>query len=370
MRGIFSVLAVILLFAGMAAAAKFEPNYHGKVRVLAHGDISGLLEKGCKERPLELRTAKALECPPNTDFEGADVGDDPQVFAMDSGANTQIGANSVWAGTPSYTGAGSVVAVLDTGINYNHSELSSSYAGGWDFVNNDMDPMDDNGHGTHVAGLITADGVVARAKGVAPDAKILAGKVLSASGSGSFSNIIAAIYWAADNPEVDAISMSLGTSRTFKTSNCDNYIPDLTTAINYAVSKGKAVVVAAGNSKTGVSSPGCVSGTITVGAVNSADSIASWSGRGFAMKDHGVVAPGVSLYSTYLGTSYATMSGTSMATPVVSGVIALMKQKNPALTVAQIKSILWTTSVDKGSSGYDTTYGHGRVNAYSAVGAS
>ncbi len=372
MRGKFSLFVAILLFSGIFFAAKFEPNWHGKVRVLAHGDVSNLLEKGCKERPLELRTAKALECPPNTNFEGADVTDDPEVFAMDSGANTQIRANLVWGGPnyTGYTGAGSVVAVLDTGINYNHPELSSSYVGGKDFVNNDMDPMDDNGHGTHVAGLITADGAVARAKGVAPDASILAGKVLSASGSGSFSNIIAAIYWAADNADVDVISMSLGTSRTFKTSNCDSYIPDLTTAINYAVSKGKAVVVAAGNSKTGVSSPGCVSGTITVGAVNSADSIASWSGRGFAMKDHGVVAPGVSLYSAYLGTSYATMSGTSMATPVVSGTIALMKQKNPGLSVAQIKNILWTTSVDKGSAGYDTTYGHGRVDAYSAVGAS
>lgn len=374
MKGkLFTLIAVLLLAGAVFAiysgsgAREAASAAHGKVRVLAHGNTASLIAKGCTDLGLELRTARALECPPGTNFAGADVSEDVEVFAMDLSADNQVKANLVWNNT---TGTGRMVAVLDTGTNYNHVELSSSYAGGRDFVNNDLDPMDDNGHGTHVAGIITADGVSANAKGVAPGASILSGKVLDASGSGSFSNIIAAMYWAADNPSVDVISMSIGTSRTFKNLNCDSYIPDMTTAVNYAVAHGKVVVAAAGNSKTGVSNPGCISGVITVGAVGSNDVIASWSGRGFSAKDHGVVAPGVSLYSAWLGTSYATASGTSMATPVVSGTIALMKQKNPSLTVAQIKSILYTTSKDLGSAGYDTTYGHGRVDAQAAVAAS
>lgn len=370
MKGRAIVFIFVLFLAGALAAqehtgaARYNP---ATVRVLAHGNTQKLLAQGCTDRGLELHTARALECPQGTDFSGSDVSDDVEVFATDLTADHQIKADAVWA---NYTGAGRTVAVLDTGINYLHPELASSYAGGKDFVNNDSDPMDDNGHGSHVAGIITADGVSAKAKGVAPGAGILSGKVLNASGSGTISNIIAAIYWAADSPSVDVISMSLGTSTVFKNSNCDSYIPDLTTAINYAVGKGKVVVAAAGNSAGGVSSPGCISGVVTVGAVDSRDSIASFSGRGYAMKDHGVVAPGVNIFSSWLGKSYATASGTSMATPMVSATIELMKQKNPSLSVSQIKSILYTTSNDLGSRGHDTTYGYGRINAQAAVKAS
>ncbi len=369
MKGKILIIISVLLIAGLVFAAAGEgKKAHGtRMKVLAHGNVQQLLDKGCSDRGLQLHTARALECPDGTDFTGADVSEDVEVYSMDLNADHQIKADLMWV---NYTGTGRTVAVLDTGVNYNHPELSSSYAGGRDFVNNDNDPMDDNGHGSHVAGIITGDGVSPNAKGVAPSAGILAGKVLSASGSGSISNIIAAIYWAAGNPSVDVISMSLGTSATFKNSNCDSYIPDLTTAINYAVAQGKVVVAAAGNSAGGVSSPGCTSSVVAVGAVNSADSIASFSGRGSAMKDHGVVAPGVSLYPAWTGSSYATASGTSMATPMVSGTIALMKQKTPSLSVSQIKSILWTTSKDLGSKGYDTTYGHGRINAQAAVAAS
>jgi thermitase len=172
---------------------------------------------------------------------------------------------------------------LGTGISYLHPELSSSYAGGKDFVNNDFNPLDDNGHGTHVAGIITADGLNALAKGAATSAGVLSGKVLDASGSGYLSAIIAGVYWAADDPSVDAISLSLGTSQTWKKSNCDSASPDFTSAVNYALSKGKIVVAAAGNSPGGVSLPGCISGVVAVDAVDSSDKIASFSGRGYPM---------------------------------------------------------------------------------------
>jgi subtilisin family serine protease len=236
--------------------------------------------------------------------------------------------------------------------------------------------MDDNGHGSHVAGLITGDGVVSNTKGVAPDATIIAGKVLASSGSGYFSDIVAAVYWAVDGPDgisgtsddfgADAISMSIGTSPpyTYK-GTCDNVMPSMTNAIKYARDMGVLVVVAAGNSgNSGVSIPGCISYSTTVGAVNSSDKIASFSGRGKAVD---IVAPGVSLLSAWTGTSYVSASGTSMATPVVSGTVALIKYEHPGNTPSQTESVLFNTAKDLGKSGKDTTYGYGRINASAAA---
>ena len=125
------------------------------------------------------------------------------------------------------------------------------------------------------------------------------------------------------------------------------------------------MVIAAGNSgNAGVSFPGCVSTALTVGAVDSKDSIASFSGRGSAVD---VTAPGVSLYSTWLGTGYATLSGTSMATPVVSGTVALVKSAHPDWTPAQVINAIKTTAKDLGAVGFDNNYGNGRARANLAV---
>ena len=271
---------------------------------------------------------------------------------------------------------GRKIVILDTGYNYNHVELSSSYLGGKDFVNGDSDPADDNGHGTHVAGIITADGVKATAKGVAPNAGIIAGKVMDASGSGYFSDVVAGIYWAVDGPDgianttddfnADAISLSLGTSQPYTYSGyCDSVLPDLTAAIQYARSRGVLVVVAAGNSgNAGVSIPGCISYSTTVGAVDGNDKIARFSGRGNAVD---VTAPGVRIYSTWLGTAYATLDGTSMATPMVSGTVALIKSAHPTWTANQVESALRGTATDLGAAGFDSNYGWGRINAQAAA---
>jgi len=300
--------------------------------------------------------------------------EDIKVFAMDSGANAQIRADLVQSS--GNNGDGRKVVVIDTGYNYNHQELSSSYLGGKDFVNNDNDPFDDNGHGSHVAGIITADGVDAKAKGVSPAAGIIAGKVLSASGSGFFSDVVASIYWAVDGPDgiygtaddfnADAISMSLGTSQPYTYKGfCDTVLPDLTNAIKYSRDRNVIVVVAAGNSGgVGVSIPGCISYSTTVGAVDSTDKIARFSGRGSAVD---ISAHGVSIYSSVLGTGYASWSGTSMATPMASGTVALIKFAHPGYSVAQIESALFKTAKDLGKTGKDTSYGWGRVDAYGAV---
>jgi len=160
--------------------------------------------------------------------------------------------------------------------------------------------------------------------------------------------------------------MSLGTSPPYTYRGfCDGVLPDLTNAIKYARSRGILVVVAAGNSGgAGVSIPGCVSYSTTVGAVDKNDKIASFSGIGNAVD---VTAPGVSLLSAWLGSSYVTASGTSMATPVVSGTIALIKVAHPNYSATQVENALFKTAKDLGRKGKDTSFGWGRIDAYSAV---
>ena len=375
----YLVLAFVLVVLVFSTVASTAANKENKVRVIAHTDkeINDALNNGCTV-VREARTLKALVCSEDAAL-SLGLQEDIKVFALDdvsekgndrfstqdTNANKQIKADLVQSSGNS--GAGRNVVVLDTGYNYNHPELSSSYLGGTDFVNDDNDPFDDNGHGSHVAGIITGDGVDAKAKGVAPAAGIIAGKVLSGSGSGYFSDVVAAIYWAVDNNTgVDAISMSLGTSQPYTYKGfCDNVLPDLTNAIKYARSKGVTVAVAAGNSgSAGVSIPGCISYSTTVGAVDSVDKIASFSGKGNAVD---ITAPGVSIYSSVLGTGYASWSGTSMATPMVAGVVALVRSAHPAYTVVQTENALFKTAKDLGKAGKDTSYGWGRVDALGAV---
>ncbi|TSC78191.1 MAG: subtilisin [Parcubacteria group bacterium Gr01-1014_29] len=364
--GIFSV-------TGQAAYSQGKKTSEEGKRVIAHSeaDAHKAVEQGCRI-VRKIKTLHAVVCSEKTaDILGFE--EDVRVFATDAGANHQIGADTVQAG--GNTGAGRKVVVIDTGYNYLHPELASSYLEGKDFVNGDDDPMDDNGHGSHVAGIITADGINPQAKGVAPDAGIIAGKVLDAAGSGFFSDVVAGIYWAIDGPDgiastsddfhPDAINMSLGTARPYVYKNfCDSVLPDVTAAIQYARQRGTAVVVAAGNSgSAGVSIPGCVSYSVTIGAVDALDKIASFSGRGNAVD---LTAPGVSIFSSYPG-GYATLSGTSMATPMVSGVIALLKAAQPTLSESAVESKLFKTAKDLGRRGKDPTYGWGRVNAQATV---
>jgi len=384
--GTIAIVAIVAIFSltiiylndgtitGKVIGIGNEKDMIGKKRVIAHTDkeIKSALEKGCK-KVREAKTLTALICP---DKVASELGlkEDIRIFAQDAVSNTQIKADIVHSSGD--TGVGRKIAVLDTGYNYNHVELQSSYLGGKDFVNNDNDPFDDNGHGTHVAGIITADGIDSNAKGVSPDAGIIAGKVLDSSGAGYFSDVVAAIYWIVDGNDgiygttddfnADAISMSLGTSTpyTYK-ATCDNVLPDLTAAIKYAVDHGVIVVSASGNNGgSGVSIPGCISYSLTVGAVDNNDKIASFSGKGKALD---IVAPGVNIYSTWLRNEYKSASGTSMATPQVSGVIALVKSAHPEYTAAQTQDAILKSAKDLGKRGYDTTYGKGRVDAYAAV---
>src|SRR3989442_1167087 len=299
------------------------------------------------------------------------VDPDLEVKALDLNADTQIGANQVWI---SATGQGIPVAILDTGVDTTHPEFAGRIALCHSEITNTDTCEDPNGHGTHVAGIGGTARIDPRAKGVATAVSLFRYQVLSATGSGSISVIIAGID-SATGHGAKVISMSLGTSAiSTNQPNCDTAIPSLTTAINNAVAAGVTVVAAAGNSGIkGVGAPGCISSTIAVGAVDNTDTIASFSSVGGPMADHGIVAPGVNIFSSWLLDGYATLSGTSMATPHVAGTIALMMQSNPSLTPAQIKNTLFSTACTGITSPScpsgavpNSVYGHGRVDALAA----
>ena len=362
------IFIVILLIPTVLAITDItdKPTDIKSTRVIAHTnsfiDRTMFRIQGCKIIH-ELNDATAMECPEAvaSNFETDEV-----YHVMDLQADIQINADKVWA--LGYTGSGVVVAVLDTGIDTDHPELVGSIAGCQGFGYTTCE--DDHGHGTHVSGIITADGVVANAKGVAPDAKIWMAKVCNKQGSCYVSDIAAAIEYVVKGPDgiinngdepAKIISISLGGGGT-SGANCDS--DDLASEVNWAVDNGVTVVVAAGNTAGIVSSPACASKAIAVGAVNNNDVRASWSGTGSALD---IMAPGVSIYSTLLGNTYASWSGTSMATPHVSAVVALLKEVNSALTDAQIKDALYKTAKDLGSTGWDKYYGWGRVDALAAV---
>jgi len=225
----------------------------------------------------------------------------------------RIDAEWAWATS---RGAGVRVAVIDTGIDKDHPDLIANLAGGTNFVrkgrsvdSNAWD--DDNGHGTHVAGIIAAADNTIGVVGVAPQASLYGVKVLNKAGSGYISDIIAAIEWAVDNG-MDIANMSLG-------SNSD--VQSLHDACDTAAAAGLLLVAAAGNDGKAVDYPGAYSSVIAVAATDANDAVASWSSRGPEVY---IAAPGVSITSTWKGGGYATISGTSMAAPHVAGTLALM----------------------------------------------
>ncbi|KMK76635.1 peptidase S8 [Alkalihalobacillus pseudalcaliphilus] len=248
-----------------------------------------------------------------------------------------------------HSGSGTKVAVLDTGI-AEHADLFIH--GGASFVAGEPDYHDLNGHGTHVAGTIAALNDGAGVIGVAPDAELYAVKVLGASGSGSVSSIAQGLEWAGDNG-MDVANLSLGSPVGSDT---------LEQAVNYATDSGVLVVAASGNSGSGtVSYPARYDNAFAVGATDQVNNRASFSQYGTGLD---IVAPGVEVESTYLNGEYASLSGTSMATPHVAGVAALIKAKNPMLSNEEIRQQLVQTATPLGSA---DMYGSGLVNAEVAV---
>lgn len=260
----------------------------------------------------------------------------------------------------SYTGVGIKVGVIDSGIDHDHPDLDANYKGGYDFVNDDTNPMDDRGHGTHVSGTIAAEDNDIGVVGVAPEASLYGIKVLDSSGSGTVGWVAAGIQWAITN-EMDIITMSLGS---------DSDSTTMRNAVDAAYDAGILVVAAAGNDGNrpgkgdNVDYPGRYDSAIAVAASDSNDKRAPWSSTGPAVE---LTGPGVSIYSTDWNNDYSTKSGTSMATPHVTGVAALVMEANPTFTNVQVRQRLQSTAEDLGKSGRDALYGFGLVDAEAAV---
>jgi subtilisin len=258
-------------------------------------------------------------------------------------------------------GTGVKVAIIDTGIDPDHPDLDDNCKGGFDFVNDDTTPMDDNGHGTHVAGIVAAKDDSLGVIGVAPQAWLYAVKVLDAAGSGDVSDVIAGIQWAITNG-MDIISMSLR-------STVDNQALHDICDTAYNDGNGILVVAAAGNdySMRGrrkeldtVGYPARYDSVIAVGATDNTDTRASYSSTGSALE---LTAPGDYINSTMLDNTYALGSGTSMACPHVTGTAALILSSDSELSASEVRNRLQNTADDLGSPGWDSWYGYGLVDA-------
>ncbi len=274
---------------------------------------------------------------------------------------------------PYNKGTGVKISVIDTGIDYNHPDLDSNYKGGYDFVNDDADPMDDHGHGTHVAGIIAAEDNEIGVIGVAPESSLYALKALNSRGRGYVSDIVAAIDWSVSYG-MQIISMSIGTNT--------NYM-SIRTACDNAYAAGLLLVAAGGNDATPwsvrlgwdtIDYPARYDSVIAVGATQSNDARAIWSSTGPELE---LAAPGVGIYSTYWDDTYATLSGTSMACPHVTGTAALVfktpvdpaydSDGDGAWDAVEVRKKLQDTADDLGDPWRDPWYGYGLVDADEAA---
>ena len=295
-------------------------------------------------------------------------------------APQQIKANLAWD-----LGRGNssvVVAVVDSGFDFAHPDLAGSLwvnanetpgngidddhngyvddVSGWDFVNDDNLPADDLGHGTHVTGIVAAatnNGI--GVAGIAGGVKVLPVKVLNSNNKGTWADIAQGIIYATDQG-VRAINLSLGST---------SYSNTVLEAILYAQSQGVLVIAAAGNNGAEqLFYPAAYDGVLAVAATNPGGTRWSLSNYG-AFID--IAAPGVTVYSTYWtaagGSSYQFLSGTSMATPMVTGVAALLWSLNPALSANGVSDFLTVSATDLGDAGQDIYYGHGQVDAQAAA---
>ena len=311
-----------------------------------------------------------LYAEPDYIFHATIVPNDPH-YASRQWNLPHINAPAAWdltTGAPSLT-----IAVIDTGVDLGHPDLSGKLVAGYDFANGDNDPQDDEGHGTHVAGIAAAatNNNVGIA-GVAWGTLLMPIKVLDSSGSGYTSDIAQGIIWAVDHGAC-ILNLSLGGP---------DYSATLADAVAYAYTRNVLVIAAAGNEYLAgnpTSYPAAYPNVLAVAATTDQDAHASYSNTGNYVD---VAAPGGDptgssdtnphhwIYSTYWrgsGFSYVGAAGTSMAAPHVAGLAALIWSIHPDWTNDQVQQAIIATAVDLGAPGRDDVFGHGRINAYAAI---
>jgi len=283
---------------------------------------------------------------------------------------------------PASLGTGVPVGILDTGIDANHPDLKGKVAAWKDFTaGNSQTPIDDHGHGTHVGGTVAGGNTSGTSIGVAPGAKLVIGRIFDKSGSTTLAIILAGMQWAADpdgNPDTQdfpvLVSNSWGGGPPSRTADPAQDIE--CKAVTAWKKLGILPVFAAGNSGPRAGSvglPGACPDALAIGAVDKDDKVASFSSRGpttwgtGALLKPDVSGPGVAISSSKPGGGYVSFSGTSMATPHVAGLGALLYQLAPTATVDQIARVIAAGAQDLGPTGPDADFGIGRVNALRSV---
>ncbi len=257
------------------------------------------------------------------------------------------------------TGDSVKVAIVDTGIDTAHPDLAANMKGGMSAVAYTTKYTDDNGHGSHVAGIVAALDNGIGVVGVGPNIDLYAVKVLNRKGSGYVSDIIEGLGWCQTNG-IDVVNMSLGTTAD---------VQSLHDAIAALYASGTVIVAAAGNDGIGsaVNYPAAYSEVIAVSATTRADDLAYFTCTGPEIE---LAAPGYSIYSTYKSGGYTTLSGTSMASPHVAGAAALVLASpvpagdaNGVWDPAEVRARLQGTAEDLGAAGWDSGYGYGLTRA-------
>ena len=392
MKRKFSILLVstvltglVLSLAGTALTSEAAPeSMQRKIVVFQTWFVNDVAQDelvakagGVKIKNLDLIEAVAVYLPDKAAeraLEGKPevlrIDDDVVVEALAKPAPTQpaetlpwgidrIDADLVWGIT---TSDSIKVAIIDTGIDVKHPDLVGNLKGGISTVGYTTGYNDDNGHGTHVAGIAAAIDNTIGVIGVGPEIDLYAVKVLDRRGSGYLSDVIEGLDWAIQNG-MQVVNMSLGTASD---------VQSFHDAVAKVYAAGITQVAAAGNTGGAVIYPAAYPEVIAVSATDNTDTIAPWSSRGPQID---LAAPGVSIYSTYKGSTYKTLSGTSMAAPHVTGAVALVLTQTAkcdtdlsgSCSPAEVQQRLEVTAEDLGTAGRDDLYGSGLVDAEKAV---
>ena len=294
----------------------------------------------------------------------------------------RIGVPEIRTQFQQLTGEGVRVGIIDSGIDDSHPDLKGKVIQYRNFVvESEQKPSDEIGHGTHVAGTIVGGNSSGRSIGVAPAAKLVIAKIFSNSATASLDKILLSLQWMTDpdgitetDDAVHVVNNSWGSPATLK--DRDPQDDPFCAVLNRMRAMNVLPVFAAGNSgprADTISNPGACPDALTVGATNSRDQITSFSSKGAAkwktvtVNKPDISAPGADVISSMPRGRYAPMSGTSMASPHVTGVIAILKQARPDLNHKALGDLAIASSKDLGTEGYDHTFGYGRLDVKKAI---
>ena len=385
------VAGQLLIKMPEAAAASAQARFaQAGVRVLRHIPQLGLMLVEAPQPTAERGQALAQVAADLVELLGAEWAEPNYTFDLDYVPNDPFYAQTQaiylnrleMAGAWNYTTGQPeiIIAIMDTGVDMSHDDLRKAIwinaaeipnngvdddgngfvddVNGWNFPDNSNRIYDDHGHGTHVAGIAAARiNNAIGISGMAGSATFMPVDVFPSSGYGTYEDLIRAMIYAADNG-ARIINMSLGAS---------SYSRGEEAAVDYAWSRGAVVVAAAGNSsRNSYHYPAAHPNVIAVAATDAYDNRAGFSTWGDFVD---VAAPGSGIYSTFRGNRYTTMSGTSMATPHVAGLAALILSLNPQLSPDQVRGLIQQNADDLGAAGWDPYFGHGRINARKTLAA-